>query len=297
MASLTAVVVIAVLAGTLIPVLDDATETERTFKNTGLINLVEIGDDFSTTIVWDYTNPTKLTVDGETIDMPTNTPYQITAMFSDDWLLRINPGSNGGADVMVVDAANTSIYVGASVAASTSMTVTVASDTATFSNGVTTKTKAIDGGLAITAGDDYTYVLKSSTDTASVLGNSVVYGAGRSTVIGAGFNAIFSGTIDDGITAVYAPNTWTVGDITLNYDENNTYVNLYELSSFNAAVSNGDSTGTVTYSQFFVPYEVTADRAVQFTAGENAILNSIPIIVIVALLLAIIAMVLRSRME
>ena len=106
-----------------------------------------------------------------------------------------------------------------------------------------------------------------------------------------------SGSIEDDVTI----NAWrgtglTFTNVVIVEEPVSSHINLYSLDkiTFTATNENDDSLD-ITYSYFIVPYEVTAEKAQHLSDPMNAILNVIPIIIIVAVLLGVVAIFIIRR--
>lgn len=296
MASITAVVVIAVLAGTLIPVLDDATATTDTLTNDGYYRMSDTEDE--TVITWaPSVSKTTLTVDDVEISMaglPTGT-YSIA--FSDDFIIRY---SNEGTYNVQLWAS--SYVAGMSGTSAATLTITINSTGGTFAISGGSTTNITHSGEYFIIDPDGDKVMKYKDKSAYLLSDSsVVYAGGTSVIVGTTYSGIyFEGTVDN-LTFTPMSSSVTISDVDSVYTESDDHVGviLLEKVTFKTTHTSGDvqTDKDQTYSYFLVPYQITAERTVHFTDGENAIFNAIPVIVIVALLLGIVALVLRSRMD
>ena len=293
-----------ILAGALLaPVIDDVTTTERTLTNSGLFEAVALDENSSHTLVFDYTDPNTLTIDGTDIDMSAiESPYSsATVVFSNDWFLRFSP--DVGVILYKCGTSSAQAIKGATASSQISVTITIASGTATFtySDSTVVEYTIAGAGLMITSGDG-SYVMKSASDKAYVNKDSIVYGAGRTDkalgTSGTSFNAMISASIEDGVTLLYYSPQYTVSDNSeVSYTPDNTYVDIYELSGFTFnLVSNDEVEHPVTYNQIFVPKEVTSELAQHLDDGEIAMMEMIPIMVIICLVMAMVGyLVFRSR--
>ena len=165
----TAIAVI-VLAGVLMPALNNATETHTTFKNDGYYRMAEFDDTASFTAKWDHTDPNAFTVDGVRYDLPTTQQtIDPNLMCSENFFIRYNQTSSYAYVQGYGDT-----FGGAYVARSDQnqdMNITVSSGSIVFDNGSgTTKTVAYTTMYAIN--DKGEFILKHPTDTAYVNGDS-----------------------------------------------------------------------------------------------------------------------------
>ena len=106
--------------------------------------------------------------------------------------------------------------------------------------------------------------------------------------------------MEDGITPVIwrppTDTTSTITDVVVNAPADQDHIDLYKLTKVDMTFHyvNGDDSVTdtvLTYSYFLVPSEVTAERSVHFTDAGSSLLMVIPIMIIVAVILGILAMI------
>lgn len=290
---------ITVLAGVLMPVLDDATATTDTFTNEGVFNygIFKPTDTYTFT----YDNSTgAMTVNGESVTVPgvTLTNYNsYSVLASDDWLFRFGSNANGYYMQMIgKDKVGSTLLTGGTCSASITNGDLVLTLTDSENN-TTTKTLGFTEFYSIVPNEDVA-VMKISNQAVYIKGDSPLYGSGLTTV-SAWNNAFhFEGTYDDGIT-ISSPNlsTATFDNITWNIEPVDGYIDLYKLTSIEFDITNSGTTVHATYSYFGVPSEVTAERSVHFTDNQNALLAVIPMLVIVAILIGVVALVIRSRLD
>ena len=281
-----------ILAGSLLmPVLSDATQTEKTFTNDGYYRLTQIESDSNTVIEWDYTNPNVLTVNGAEVTINSDSaeyvyPYAIVT--TDGWALRLAVSySSIGLDLYTSQYNNVVWYVTTTEAVNA--TITLSNGTASFAKGEnpavsTSFTKAF---IPDNEGD---YVLKFSDKDVYLNGDSLIYSTGRSTLtLGESENLLIhmDGNIDDGVTAtVLNPSDYVVSNIVIHKTVDSSYIDLYKFSNVTFDITDTDSnTATATYGQVIVPYKVTAELSQHFDPAEIALLNALPILIIVGLVM------------
>lgn len=274
-----------ILTGSLlVPVLDDATETERTMTNTGYYRMSEIGTE-DTTIVWDHTTPDKLTVNDEVVDLSKVPKNKITTIvITDATVVRYAPITND----TLIQVYSSAGYYGAGATAGTDMTITIEEGTLTADNGSgTTVSKTITNGYY--ASNDGKWIMKEDGKDAFIhKDDSIIVLAGNTAVGSVSVGVYANGTINDGLdietvqidSVVRNP---TYGDVTFNYTDVTGYIDLVKLTNCQFTVTLDETTIDATYSYFLVPYEVTAELANHLDNGQIAILNAIPILIITAL--------------
>ena len=289
-----AAISIIVLAAVLMPVLDDATATSDTFTNEGYFYMdkYKTGDTFS--LSWDRTNPTEITVNSDTLEFTNTSGLALSIVLGEKFFLRIGTSNN-----LVFYGNGT--YVTASETYPT-ITMTYSSDTITVTNTNTTKIiSGVDEFYCISA-DKGDYVMKKSAATAylnsgsEIVADSDVYATGETYN---GNNNIFwhlEGTIDDMSYPDVFNTNFTVSNETINGKYSDSHNDLYELKNFQFTVTTNTSiVYNITASYFVVPAEVTAERSVHFDPATNGIIAVIPVLIIIAILLGVVAFYLTSR--
>ena len=272
-----------ILAGSLMmPVINDAAATTDTFKNEGYFYLDEIDADTTRTIFWDHTAPNQLTIDTDNVvSLPTNVSVT-TVCSGDNWMVRHSPNSlfqlyitNGG--------------VSASVNDGTDLTITISGGTLTAVNTASTpvtKSVTFTDAYCITYEDKADYVMKKSDAVAYMNADSPIFGEGRSNIGSQiGVAILVEGTVEDVNITEISSYSATFGDPTIVMTANSAHNDLYELQKITFTGTVGTESSDLTYSYFIVPSTVTAERSVHFAPGEIVLIETIPIMVIVALLM------------
>lgn len=289
---------IIVVASILVPTLNEATTTEETFTNEGYARYTSAAASSTDeiTITWDYTEPTIFTIGEQDIDCSAMTAYT-SVVLGDDWSIRfVTNGSNYGSIQYL--GPSSSDYLGVSTAGTANCTITLNAGTMTITDGTSTKTA------------DYTNVyypdnsgimtMKKSSSNAYLLSDSSIVVANGATALSTSgtVGIAFSGTIEAGydFTLYRDSNDCTIDNVESNYSVIDDYVNLVELSTitFDITTSGGDVT-TATYSYFLVPYEVTANLAHPLGSAEIALLDVIPILMIISIVMLAIGIVVTRR--
>lgn len=303
MISIAAVIGIIVLGSVLMPILDDATATTDTFTNDGYFHMNKYGSsDDSITLVWDHTTPRAVSVNGTTYNLSTPVNKWIDLVVGDDWYIRYAYG--GTVSFMGFDGVGFANQIMASVQNGTDMTAVLTAGTVT----VTVTTSDADPIVKSTdyteyyviSGDSGDYVMKKSDESVYMSKDTPIYGIGNSDAFSGAAMAKLTGNIEDGVTATVLKSTSgqvTAGPTTVNTTEVSDYTGFYQLSTITFDFIKGDETSAATYSYFIVPSEVAGERAVHFTAGQNAIFAAMPVMIILAVLLGVVALVIRSRMD
>ena len=268
-----------ILAGSLLmPVISDATETERTFTNSGLgeYRFIESTEDYK--LEWTYADPSKVVINGTTVEAISGN----TILAMGDFTVRMGLSTTTGYAQLIV--ANNESGITANVSDSRNFSFTYEAGTITITNGVTTKTLDSDGFYALVP-ENGTHTMKQPTDTVYLNANTSLMVMGL-TGVGSQWN---TGYLLDGTITNYTVEQWTgvtsypatnVSDDSAKIDG---YVDLYSVKKFTWDIDNNGTTQSVTYDYFIVPKEVTAELANHMTPGEIAIMNAIPVMIIVAL--------------
>lgn len=288
-----------ILTGALLgPVISDATKTEVTYTNEGYYRMAEIGDE-SISIVWDHTEPKQITVNDEVVDLikvPTN--KVVTIAVTDETIIRYAPVTSN----TLIQVYSSAGYYGAGVNDGTDMTITIGEGTLTADNGSgTTVTKTITSGYY--ASNNGKWIMKTDGETAFIhKDDSVVVLAGNTNVGDVTIGVYANGTINDGLSFETFPvdgeaHVVTYGDVTFNYTDVTGYIDLVKLSNCQFDITCDDTTATATYSYFLVPYEVTAELSQHLTPGQISLVGAIPVMVIVALLMAAVGAIALRRAD
>ena len=292
-----AAVVVILIAGILIPALGNATDTHDTFTNEGLYRMEKINSSSDFVLKWEYSSPNQLTLNDEVVPLQAGT-MAMTVLYIEDVMLRIENTFTSITLFGAKDPLPASSIMTASVNDTTDLTVTASSGTITFTNGTDTESYTMTDGMVASLDGDY--VMKASSYEAYMNGDSEFYVAGYTYralgVAYTNFVGIFQGTIDDGVSAIaYTPGTYVTSDPELTYSPVDNYSNFYKFTGFKIGLTNGEDTGTLTYTQLIVPLEVNAEKAQHLTDSQIMILDVIPLLLIVAVLLGVVAVFILRR--
>lgn len=288
------VVSVIIVAACLMPVLSDAVKTEDTFTNEGVWRMKEITEND----VWVKSSST-WTYDGtDSITYTDDAAYTNIAL-GKDWCVRANGQARGH-----------------SIGGNTSNTQVLYYDENSIKiSGIGLNGNGTQSAPGYAFSSDGTYTMLNYGMYSYLKGDSLIFATG-STQIGTTFVIIhIEGNIDDGITIEVDSNynnsgTPTISNVvitneSLNYTAVDGYIDLYKLTSITFDLSftltsadeseTADYSGSVNYSSYIVPYQVTAERAVHFSPGEIGILSAIPIMIIVAILLMAVSIINKGR--
>ena len=291
-----AAIAIIVLAGVLMPALSNATTTEDKFQNEGLYFMEKVTSDDDREWVLEYTKePYSLTMNGSDIDVSTLLPDDKRYTFATDgenWLIRYSSAIPGFAYIEGLFTVTMTNVV--------SETITISSGTVTFEallndNTTVEKTQTYTD-LWIFSFDKTDWVMKSPSVPAYMLKDSPFYGYGTTTITNWYDFISVTGTVEDYDAVILYPEVTTTTTNKVVVDtEISGYVDLYSLDKLTFTISDGTNTVNATYSYFIVPAEVTAEKAVHLSDAMNVILNVIPLLIIVAVLLGVVAVFILRR--
>lgn len=286
----------------MVPIFTEVTATENQFTNKGMFNANSIDEESNYTMVWEYTEPTTITVNDSAIDMSgTDTTYSsVTVLFTNDWFVRYVVDSGL---ILYKCGTSASTPIGsATISSETNFSLTIASGSATIIIGENTYDYTVaDDGVAIIS-EPGNYVIKKSTESAYVNGDSAIYGIGRTEralgVPATSFNAMVKATIDDGVTPLYySPQYDWSDEYSISSTAVASYIDLYQVTGFTFNLLDTDEVEhPVTYNQIFVPSEVTAEKTVHGDTAFNSVINIIPMLAGVGLLLIALGVLIYRRM-
>lgn len=275
----------------MIPIFTDAGASEDTFTNEGYYRMAEYDDTASFTAKWDHTAPTKFTVDGVTYDLPTTQQsIDLNLMCAESFFLRYNV-LTGYVYVQAYGDTFAGSYI-ARTDQNQDMDITVSSGSVTFNTGGGTTPKTVTYTTMYVINNDGDFVLKKPTESAYVLGDSTIIAIGHSAY---NIDTYLIGNIDDGFTRDYrSPSNpsaevtnFTFSDVTVDDSEVSGYIDLYSLLKLTWTATNTDTSTTydTIYSQFLVPYEVTAERSIHASPVESTLIGLIPLLMMVGIML------------
>lgn len=289
--SLTVVVSIIVLAGVLMPILDDSTTTERIFKNVGYYDMT-YSESESATFEWNYLYPRTLTVNGDSVTLPEPSGTERTIICGDAFIITYSSNANGER-LRFYDAEHA---VTANVSGSSVLTLSCASGSYTVTVGTTSYSGSYSELFYIDT--DGGYVMKDSNTPAYVSGDSKITIMDWTSVGSATVGVRVVGSIDDGLTySTFRGEGYTFSNQNVVSSEDAEYKDLYSVGDISLTISDGSNTKNKVFSAYIVPAEVTAEKAVHLSDNEISIINAIPIMVIIAILVGIVAAIISRRMD
>lgn len=291
--SVVSIAIMCLLAVTLlIPVIAESTTTEDTFTNEGYFYMQKISaEDTNTyTLTYEYDDTEHsltYTYNGDEIDttgFPLNLPLTV-ATDGAEWVVRIGYYSEyvgmqgvgygfsfGGHNTWNVEITFTE---GTATAVATNSSDQSSTQTATYTD------------LWIYSPEPTEYVMKKADKPAYMLEDSEFMAVGVTSMSVWNTGILITGTLDDYTpTIFYPPNlTTTVTNKAIVDTAIDEYIDLYSLDKLTFTINDGTTTVDATYSYFIVPTEVTAERSIHPDANTNALLNLIPLLVIVGIIL------------
>lgn len=286
-------VMVLIFSAILVPIINDATETEHTFVNDGYMRYTSIEStaENEITIEWDHSAADILTIGEETIDL-TVFDRETSILFGDNWSLRLL----ASGDFQYIGNSN-SDYIFVSKSGTDDLNITLDAGDVTLVSGTTTKTNTYT--TAYYPDNEGTMIMKKANESAYLLKDSSIISAnGITNVPGGSVGIRFTGTINDGFDFTYYRNAggWSENNVVAHYEEITKYTDLVKLSNitFDLVPESGTEVGA-TYSYFLIPYEVTANVAVTPDDGTRALLSAIPIIVMIGVVLAVVGVAIVGR--
>lgn len=273
-----------ILAGSLLmPVISDATVTEKDFENSGYFHMEKYGTDTDVTMSWDPTDPKKITIND--VEYSPNTPVNqfVNVAIGDDWYFRY---ADGGANTYVQVSYGGIDQIAGSNSEGQAVTITCSNGTATITKGTTTQTATYTELYAI-SGSEGAYIMKNANGSVTVAGDTEFIGLGT-TSLGTGKAVLkVTGNVDDGAEVDVigsTPAEATISDVSVAAITMTGY-NGYTLSDVTFTVTMSDVDYPATYNYFIVPAIVTLELSQHLNPGEIAIMNAIPVMIIVALVM------------
>lgn len=291
---LTLVVGIILAGSVLMPVLNDATKTTDTFENSGYFHMEKYGTDTDITIVWDPADAKSVSVNGEKYNPNTPVNQFVNIAIGDNWYFRY---ADGGANTYVQVSYGGVDLVAGSNTDGVSVSVTCSGGTATITKASVTQTMTYTELYVIS--DDGAYVMKNANETVTVAGDTEFIGLGV-TSLGTGRAVLkVTGDVDNGadVTVIGSiPSEATISDVNVSATALDNYKG-YSLSNVTFTVTMDSVDYPATYNYFIVPASVTLELTEHLTPGQIALMGAIPIMVIVALLMAAVGAIAYRRAD
>ena len=290
--SIAAVIGIIVLGSVLMPILDDATVTQDTLDNTkdalGMIDKIDATTD-TYKLEFTHGSSTVTINETDTVDLFAGTVVcqsdRFIVRYLSNGFLQLYTSSGSWANVGDANSVDTLIEIA-------SGTATITPSTSGTPGTVRTVTDLTECYVLAKTGN---YVMKAPTQDAYVLEDSQIIAMGLTNNVGISIK----GTVESVTISNFYPanQSHTFSNVIIDATEDGDHVDTYTINKITFDGEYDGTTTSYTYNYFIVPAEITAEKTVHFTDGQNAILGAIPIMIIVAILLGVVALVVRSRLE
>jgi len=272
-----------ILAGSvLMPVINDATETERTYTNEGVYYMTDDPTDYVLEI---RGVDQEILVNDELVTTFADLPNSAwTLLSTPEYLIRIQGASSNYA-CWITSITGTNTYVASNTTESVKVILT--DSTITIGTSVFNYTGEFRG---IAKTGDYVMTpaggfVVSDTDTI-IIGNGA-------TGVTHWYDAFYIiGTVDD--IQVSTSDSITVSNVEVNATKIPNF-NGSTVTSITFTATDGTNTTDATYNRVIVPVSVTLEKTQHLTPGQIALMGTIPIMVIVALLVVAVGVVARRN--
>lgn len=278
-----------------VPMIQETTSATDTFENEGYFYLEEYsGDNIEYSAFWNHANPKQITVNDEVIPLDYTDNVNVSVVLDGDYFLRYQPNTSGGALSLYYSSYG---LVHATVNDGTDMTVTYSDGVMTVSNGTTTR--EITTNYFYSIASEGPYVMKKANTPVYMNEDSIIYGAGRTSVGTDIVGTLVSGTLDDVDITIWRGSA-TARDVTINKSVVNGYNDLYKFDSVVFVVDdtledNPTTTQTITYSYVVVPASVTAEKSIHPDSTLSTIINLLPFIAVIGLFVFLVGEFLYTR--
>lgn len=286
----TVVISIIVLAGVLIPTLNNSTDKTLTYYNEGVAYMIADPDSIDNHVI--VVDADGITSDGETIDASPYLTGDYTIVFGEHSILRYSPANGRVSFGGTLGQGTAGVWTEKRTGDSEeTLTITITGDTMVMVNGETETTVTDNWAFVSTAGE-YRYLVNPCvTSTDRIIGGGVTYSPFSSATV-----ICFDGTIEAINAGIYRSSPAA----TLNSYEVQTSVikgDLVKIDAikFNATQNSNDVTATYTY--FLAPHEITYNNPAYIGDDYAGIIGVIPLLVVVAVLLAAISLFIIRRSE
>lgn len=268
------VIGLVMVAGLIVPIVDAATETEKTFTNSGLFYMTDI-QPYSFTY---YAETNNIVVNGEEMGRPevsTDSSYIVTEVF----LLRASAGT---VRLISPDSASSTNY---------NLQVSVEDNIATVIRGGTADAEGV-----ITGGTTYSYPIEvfygvapegeyvmSNGSVKVVDETQIIYGAGATQISNWLDSFFVKGSVKDGAEVEVLHGNFTLSNIKLNYSKINGYKG-YEVDGISFTATNDSTSKDCNYSRVVVPASITIEK--EYNPTYNVLFNIIPLLGITVLIVS-----------
>ena len=263
------------VSGFLWPIVSDATKTTEKIENEGYFTLDAVSE--AHTLTWDYTAPKSVTVDDSVIDLSALDYTRAYTVFGgNSFMLR----ATGGGIQAFLPAGSNPLFLQATVAAQTNMTVNIAADSATFTVGSDSVSVNFNVAYLINTAGNGSYTMKFADETASILDNSEIILVGVSRTFSANDLGVYAiGSLSEDFEFTFfrgnTPAVSQTGEVTINTVDNEKYKSVSEISNVQFTVTQNEVEYDLTYSYFLVPTELTAELAQHLDTTQIALVAAI----------------------
>lgn len=279
---------ITVLAGVLMPILTDYGSDTFTYTNTGTPYAAFDGETHTIVVSYDGSTTT-ITTDGESCQLPDFSLYgNATIIYGSDAIIRLN---NAGAIRGFSDA-----FYGINATSGKDVTLELSSTAVTMTDGTDTRVVPITPLAYIASEGEYRLSLNPcvTDDTVIIGGTSELTG-------GKYISTVAVGPVDDlSITNPFCNLgtgvTITSIEATVNATDVSGSLKKIDNITFNVVLSD-DTEQNAVFSYFLAPEKVTYDNPNYLGDNVSSLLLVIPMLVIVAILIGVVALVIRSRLD
>lgn len=284
------VIGIVLVTSAVVPLASDYSDA-KTFENENYFRVSKLdANSPSYTLTWTQSNNKIVNVNGTDVTMPWDSTYPLSIVSLVNHGIRYTVVSQSQGTVAIDLFGPTQNVISSK---NTDATITLSGGVMTLSStGAQDITVNYTEAYAIDPNGDY--CMKKGNTPAYVLGDSEIYATGRTQLnIGGSniwLNINIQGSIDDGFTAnVFSAEGYTISNYTVNDTESSQYADLYTFNSVSFDVTSTGGTGTATYSQVIVPYEVTADP--DNPAAYKNLVKVVPLMAFIMLVVAAAGMI------
>ena len=276
-----------ILAGSLLmPVLDSATTTHRIITNEGAYNLSDSDDNY--TVIYDPAGKYILG-DKEILfsDLPADS---ITIASTKEYLLRMQNFSGQNHNLWLFSVYGDHVIIANDQRDSP---LTINFDNGTLTYATDSKTYTSDENVRI-LNPDGKYTMTMANAPATILKDTTIIVGDGTTTVNQWYNRFYiEGTVEN--INVTPTEGITVSNIQVNTTPNDEYKEAVTLNSITFDATDGTNTIDATYNRVIVPIEIDAELSQHLTSGQIALMGAIPVMVIVALLMAAVGAIALRR--
>lgn len=301
------VVIGALLLTTLVmPVVSDATATEKTFTNEGYFRMTHYDTDTDITLTWTAENPMQVIVNDVVVPINYDVAGSVTIVADTSFIARLNTTTSNVSLSFIGPGGGTHTATVAATYTFSGGNATIVNTTDTDATYTTTYTDlyipSLDGEFVMKKYDESAYINEDSYIFAYGL-TRIKNSTGTIASPGAGFE--FSGSIADGIEGRVWRGTdnVTVSNEQINYVADDKFIDLYKFDAITATATYHETIDdepvttdtTVTYNYLLVPHQVTAEYAEHLNDETNAILSMVPLLITVGIIMAVVGLFVIRR--